>query len=149
MSSPIDWIREFCLSLPHSTEDVQWENNLLFRIAKKIYCIVPLEPQTTVKICFKCTPESFAELVEMDGVIPAPYLARNHWVALVDWGALRQTEIKESVRDSYRLVFEKLPKRLQISLSEPESSEMQSPRKRPGLGKPRRTGVAVKKSGKK
>jgi predicted DNA-binding protein (MmcQ/YjbR family) len=118
MASHIDWVREFCLALPHTTEDIQWGNDLLFRIAKKIYCVLTLEPQAAVKFSFKCTPEKFAELVEIDGIIPAPYMARNHWVAIVELGALRQPEIKELIRGSHALVFEKLPKKTQRELSE-------------------------------
>src|SRR5215470_537979 len=118
MPSHIDWVRELCLSLPQTTEDIQWENDLLFRVAKKIYCVVPLEPEAAVKLSFKCTPEKFAELVEIDGIIPAPYMARNHWVAFVDMNALRQSEIRELIRNSYNLVVEKLPKKLQAELRE-------------------------------
>src|ERR1700687_4728867 len=48
MSSHIDWVRAFCLSLPHVTEDIQWEDNLLFRIAKKMFCVVSLRPAARV-----------------------------------------------------------------------------------------------------
>ena len=116
MPSHIEWVREFCLSLPHTTEDIQWENDLLFRIVKKIYCVVCLEPKAATKLSFKCTPEKFAELVEIEGIIPAPYMARNHWVAMVKMDALRQNQIKELIRKSYRLVFEKLPKKTQAGL---------------------------------
>ena len=44
MPSYLDWVRAFCLSLPHATEDVQWEHDLLFRIAGKMFCIANLEP---------------------------------------------------------------------------------------------------------
>jgi len=117
MPSAVDWIRELCLSLPETTEDIQWESDLLFRIARKIYCVVPLEPQAPVKLSFKCTPEKFAELVEVEGIIPAPYMARNHWVAFVDLNALRREEIKELIRHSYRLVVAKLPKKIQQELA--------------------------------
>jgi predicted DNA-binding protein (MmcQ/YjbR family) len=114
----IDWIRDFCRALPHTTEDVQWEHNLLFRIAGKIFCIANLEPGNgPSKIAFKCTPEKFAELVEIEGIIPAPYMARNHWVALTEMSALRQAEIKECIRNSYQLVLEKLPKKTQAALN--------------------------------
>jgi predicted DNA-binding protein (MmcQ/YjbR family) len=130
MPSHIDWIREFCLSLPHATEDVQWENNLLFRIAKKMFCITSLEPSARVKFCFKCSPEKFAELVEIEGVIPAPYMARNHWVGIVELSALRQPEIKELIQTSYQLVFEKLPKKLQAELNRNKSAPKAMVRKR-------------------
>jgi len=130
MPSHIDWIRELCLSLPNSTEDIQWENDLLFRVAKKIYCVVPLEPEAAVKLSCKCTPEKFAELVEIDGIIPAPYMARNHWVAFVDMNALRQSEIRELIRNSYNLVVEKLPKKLQAELSEQRPQPLRKKRQK-------------------
>ena len=118
MPSYIDWVRDYCRSLPHTTEDVQWEHNLLFRIAGKIYCIANLEPgMSPTKISFKCTPETFAELVEIEGIVPAPYMARNHWVSLTEMNALRQAEIKELIRNSYELVLEKLPKKTQAALA--------------------------------
>ena len=117
MASYIDWVREFCLSLPHATEDVQWEHDLLFRIAGKMFCVANMEPQLVpTKIAFKCTPEKFAELVEVEGIIPAPYMARNHWVAMIEMDALRQPELRELIRGSYELVLEKLPKKTQAGL---------------------------------
>jgi predicted DNA-binding protein (MmcQ/YjbR family) len=117
MPSYLDWIRAFCLSLPHVTEGVQWEHDLLFRIAGKMFCVANLEPaMSPTKIAFKCTPEKFAELVEIDGIIPAPYMARNHWVAMLDMNALRQPEIKELIEESYRMILAKLPKKTQTEL---------------------------------
>lgn len=138
MASHIDWLREFCLSLPHTTEDVQWGNDLLFRIARKIYCVVCLEPDAPVKLCFKCTPEKFAELVEVEGIIPAPYMARNHWVALVDANALRQAEIKELVHHSYQLVFERLPKKAQAEMNRQPAARPAAARKKSARGGSRR-----------
>jgi predicted DNA-binding protein (MmcQ/YjbR family) len=112
MASYIDWAREVCLSLPHATEDVQWEHNLLFRIAGKMFCIANLEPELSrTKIAFKCTPERFAELVEVEGIIPAPYMARNHWVAILEMDALRRAELEDLLRTSYEMVRDKLPKK--------------------------------------
>jgi len=117
MSSYLDWVRAFCLSLPHATEDVQWEHDLLFRIAGKMFCVANLEPgMSPTKIAFKCTQEKFAELTEIEGIIPAPYMARNHWVAMLDMSALRQPEIKELIQESYQLILEKLPKKTQAGL---------------------------------
>lgn len=118
MPSYVERVREFCLSLPGTTEKVQWEHNLLFLIGGKMYCIANLEPgMGPSKIAFKCTPEKFAELVEIEGVIPAPYLARNHWVALTEIEALRQNEIRSLIRGSYGLVMAKLPKKTKAALA--------------------------------
>jgi len=37
-------------------------------------------------LAFKCAPETFAEMIERDGVIPAPYLARAEFHAVVPLG---------------------------------------------------------------
>ncbi len=118
MPAYIDWVREYCRTLPHTTEDVQWEHDLLFRIAGKIYCVANLEPGLgPTKVSFKCTPERFAELVEMEGIIPAPYMARNYWISLTEMNALRPAEIKQLIGNSYRLVLQKLPKKTQAALA--------------------------------
>ncbi|HKV93116.1 MAG TPA: MmcQ/YjbR family DNA-binding protein [Candidatus Angelobacter sp.] len=119
MPTYIDWAREVCLALPHATEDVKWEHNLLFRIGGKMFCVANLEPAISpTRIAFKCTPERFAELVEIEGIIPAPYMAHNKWVAVLELGALRQAELKELIQASYQLVLQKLPRKMQASLAE-------------------------------
>jgi predicted DNA-binding protein (MmcQ/YjbR family) len=112
----IESVRSYCLSLPHVDEKVQWGNDLLFRIAEKMFAVVALEPSHGVLLSFKCTPEKFAELVELDGIIPAPYMARNHWVGLERFDALPDRELKPLLKNAYQLVMAKLPKKVQASL---------------------------------
>jgi predicted DNA-binding protein (MmcQ/YjbR family) len=106
----IDSVREICRALPGTTEDIKWGQDLVFSIGGKMYAVVCLEPPHTV--AFKCTPEEFAELVERDGIIPAPYLARAMWVQEQAIGdALDRQELRTLLRASYELVQAKLPKR--------------------------------------
>ena len=82
-----------------------------------MYCVANLEPgMGPSKIIFKCAPEVFAEMVEREGMIPAPYMARNHWVSVTEIELFRQPELKERIAASYQLVFDKLPKRTQAQL---------------------------------
>jgi predicted DNA-binding protein (MmcQ/YjbR family) len=111
----LEGIRKYCLSLPHATEGMQWGDNLLFRIGEKIFAIVALD-QAPPQLAFKCTPEEFAELVEREGIIPAPYMARNHWVLLESPDALPRAELKRLVKDSYEMVAAKLPKKVRVEL---------------------------------
>lgn len=113
----IDWIRKLCLSLPHTTETVQWGNDLVFKVSGKMFAVAPLEGETHL-VSFKCTPETFAELTEKPGIIPAPYLARAHWVTLQSESALPAREVQSLIREAYALVFAKLPKKVQASLKE-------------------------------
>jgi len=116
----LDWLRAHCMSLPHTTEHVQWGDDLVFKIGGKMYVVAPLIEHKVV-LSFKCTPEEFAELIERPGIIPAPYMARMHWVALEKMDALSRAEIKQRISRSYDLVLGKLPKKLQVQLSKTSS----------------------------
>ncbi|HEX4077237.1 MAG TPA: MmcQ/YjbR family DNA-binding protein [Candidatus Acidoferrales bacterium] len=112
----IDWVREHCLSLPHTTEKVQWEDNLVFKVGEKMYAVVGLEPREHW-ISFKCSAEEFAALTERPGIIPAPYLARAQWVALETEDALSRDEMRRLLAEAHSLIFAKLPKSVQKKLS--------------------------------
>ena len=116
----IESLREYCLSFPHATEDIQWGNDLLFRIGGKIFAGVGLESHDSSPnhLSFKCTPETFSELIERDGIIPAPYTARYHWIALERFDALKDAEIKHLIKLSYEMVLSKLPKKIKIQFEQ-------------------------------
>lgn len=112
----VESIRHFCLSLPRATEDIQWGDDLLFRVGGKIFAIIDLNPQTPTRLSFKCTPEQYAELIEHEGIIPAPYLARYHWVTLERLDILSSSELKRFIENSYLLVFDRLPRKVKAQL---------------------------------
>jgi len=102
----VDSIRQFCLSFPQATENLQWGDDLCFKASGKIFAIVSLGsiPQG---LCFKCTPEKFAELVEQEGITPAPYVGRYKWVLLESLDVLRDGELRDLIRESYAMVAAK------------------------------------------
>ncbi len=111
----VELVRHYCLALPHTTESLQWGDNLVFKVGGKMFAIVALEPGD-VWISFKCSPEDFGELTERPGVVPAPYLSRAHWVALESEDALSTTELKRLLRQGYETVRAKLPRKAQDEL---------------------------------
>ena len=111
----IESLRRFCLSLPHVTEGVQWDNDLLFRVGNKMFAVASLDI-TPTRVSFKCTPEKFAELVEREGITPAAYMARIHWVTLHRLDALEEAETESLIRGSYEMVWAKLTKKLRAEL---------------------------------
>ena len=105
----IDTIRTICLALPGATEDIKWDYDLVFSVGGRMFAVVCLEPPHTV--AFKCTPERFAELVERDGIFPAPYLARAMWVQEQGIGeTLDRRELTHLLHASYDLVLARLPR---------------------------------------
>jgi len=117
----LEKIREYCLSLPHVTEEVLWQKDLVFKIGGKMFAVIGLDAGPASQFSFKCTPEEFAELTERHGIIPAPYAARYHWVSVEKPGALNQAEVKRLIKDSYEMVKGKLSKKAQALLGQSES----------------------------
>jgi predicted DNA-binding protein (MmcQ/YjbR family) len=111
----IDQLRKLCLSFPGTTEQIQWEDDLLFKVAGKMFAVTALVP-AKVWISFKTSDENFAELTERPGVIPAPYLARAKWIALESREALPIPELTQLLRESYELVLAKLPRKQQEAI---------------------------------
>jgi predicted DNA-binding protein (MmcQ/YjbR family) len=109
----VDGLRQICLAMPGVAEDVKWAQDLCFCVGGKMFVVVNLEPPH--QMSFKCTPEGFAELIEREGIIPAPYLARAMWVQETELGAaLERRELERLLRTSYELVRAKLPKSKRI-----------------------------------
>ena len=105
----IDGVRSFCRTLPQVTEDIKWGHDLCFCVWGKMFTVVSLERPHS--IAFKCTPESFGELIERPGIIPAPYMARNMWVLEQELGdVLDRRELESLIKTSYDLVVAKLPR---------------------------------------
>ena len=131
----IDALRQYCLAFPHTTENVQWGCDLCFKVDGKLFAVTPLEP-APVQLSFKCTAEMFAELCERPGVRPAPYMARAQWVALERLSTLPDSELRELIAESYRLVWERLPKKRQQELNagKPEAKRVRAT----GAGKAKR-----------
>ena len=111
-----EWLRKLCLSFPGTTEQIQWGYDLLFKVGGKMFAITPLEP-APVCLSFKASPEKFAELTERQNIIPAPYLARAQWVALQTRDAVARNELAGLLRESYEMIFAKLPKKMQETIA--------------------------------
>jgi len=114
--------RSFLLGLPDVCETMQWGDNLVYWVADKaiggkMFALVSLEPDHGAVLSFAAGPERFSELVEIEGVFPAPYFARAHWVAVERWNTLPAAELKELLRAARELVYEKLPVKTRAMLA--------------------------------
>ena len=112
----LDTLREICLAQPGATEEVQWENHLLFKVGGKMFCITDLDDANNTT--FKVPDEDYDELVAGDVFIPAPHLARAKWVKVAEARKLKLADWKSYIAQSYKLVRAKLTKKVQASLGE-------------------------------
>jgi predicted DNA-binding protein (MmcQ/YjbR family) len=107
-------LEKLCFSLKGTTTDIKWGNDLCYLIGSKMYCVTSLNQP--MKVSMKVQAEEFGELTERDGIIPAPYMARNNWVFVEKSNALTPAEWKFFVRQSYELVFAKLSRKIKMQI---------------------------------
>jgi len=106
-------IRAFCLSLPHVTEAFKM-HHAAFQIGGKTFAMLNLEVEGR-PLCFKCSPDDFPELVEIDGVMQAPYMAKTQWVAVQEFDTLPVKELKAWLMKSREVTWAKLSKKAQAA----------------------------------
>ena len=111
----LEALRKLALSLPGTSVVEQW-GGLVFKVADKVFLMLTLEAGTLDGVVFKCTPEEFDGLTDIDGVGQAPYFAKRHWVRVGDLMALPADELERRIRRSYDLVVAKLPRKTQATL---------------------------------
>ena len=104
----IEQLRQFCLSFPGATEDIKWGADLCFCVGGKMFCVTGAD-SAEGGMSFKCTPEKFDELIEREGIDPAAYVGRYKWVHVEKADTVSAPELKDLIKTSYQLVFDKLP----------------------------------------
>jgi predicted DNA-binding protein (MmcQ/YjbR family) len=104
------------MGLPHVTERFQI-HHAGFQIGGKTFAMLNLEVEG-LPLCFKCSPEDFEELVEIPGVMQAPYMAKKQWVAITEFDTLPGAELKVWLVKARAIMLGKLSKKLQAELAE-------------------------------
>lgn len=114
----VEALRALCAGWPAVHEDVKWGNDLVFTVGGRMFCVLDLSGGEAGRLSFKVDAERFLEYTDRPGVLPAPYLARAHWISVESaqaggGRALSDPALAEAIRHSYELVFARLPKRQQ------------------------------------
>lgn len=107
-------LQKFCLSLPATTEDIKWDNDLCFSIGGKMFCVMSLE--LPFKCSFKVRDDEFDELSNTNGFLSAPYMARAKWVMVTKPSVLNKKEWEKFIMQSYELVKARLTRKTKKEL---------------------------------
>lgn len=113
----VEQLREICLSFPHATEDLPFDEwTLCFKVAGKIFAITSLNaPELSINL--KCDPDKAIELREKyEDVSPGYHMNKNHWNTVKCIGSVPDHCVKEWIADSYNLVCKGLPARIKKEL---------------------------------
>ena len=128
-------LRAFLLGLPDVVETMQWGANLVFwvgdkAIGGKMFALVNLdEPRESANgkrhlvLSYAAGPEHYPELVERDGLVPAPYMAKNFWVAAESWSVFTTAEWQRELRAAHALTLAKLPPKARKVLAMPPAEQ--------------------------
>jgi predicted DNA-binding protein (MmcQ/YjbR family) len=114
---------------------MQWGDNLVFwvgdkAIGGKMFALVNLDvddgrerDKNSAVISYAAGPERYSELLEVEGIIPAPYMARIYWVAVERWDVFRLAEWERELGAAHAITFNKLPPKTRAALALPPAHQ--------------------------
>jgi predicted DNA-binding protein (MmcQ/YjbR family) len=130
-------LRAFLLTLPHVAETMQWGANLVFwvgdkAIGGKMFAVLDLDEPANLNsavrkphplLSYAAGPHRYSELLELEGLIPAPYFARAHWVAALRWDVFPVADWQRELRAAHALTLAKLPPKVRASFALPAAKQ--------------------------
>jgi predicted DNA-binding protein (MmcQ/YjbR family) len=134
----VERVRAYLLSLPHVVETLQWGANLVFwvgdkAIGGKMFAVIdldePAHPESAAArkprphLSYAAGSARFSELVEIDGLMPAPYFARAYWVGVLHWDVFTPSEWHRELRAAHEMTFAKLPPKTRKALALPVAEQ--------------------------
>lgn len=100
-----DKLRNLCLSFPDAVEEIKFGSDVYYSVAGEVFCTTSADVDSGVS--FQVNAEEFREMSRREGIIPAPYLARKHWVYVLAFSWLSKKEWERYIQQSYQLALEK------------------------------------------
>ena len=109
-------VEKFCLSQTGATLSVQWGGERVYKVGGKMFAMLGAREDKPHHLFFKAGETSFHILTHVRHIIPAPYLARAHWVYLERLDALNTKELKAYLARAHALVAMALSKKKRAAL---------------------------------
>ena len=107
----LESLRKYCRTLPGATVDIKWGADECHCVGGKMFAVFGTHQKKPANVAFKCEPSRFLELTDVPGMVPAPYLARAHWVQVQEAKALTDAQARELVARSHAIIMGKLTKK--------------------------------------
>lgn len=111
----IETFRDYCLSLPGSSEKMPFDKFfhgkhafLAFYAAGRMFCYFDIDAFDCCNI--RCRPEQIGELEARYMAVERPYnLSPEHWISVRFDGDVPDEELKRLVRQSYEIALDLRP----------------------------------------
>jgi predicted DNA-binding protein (MmcQ/YjbR family) len=109
-------LQALCGHWPGVTRDTKWGVDMVFSVGGKMFAVMPSDGSEGGRLSFKVDDDRFLALTDQAGIIPAPYLARAHWISITEPQRFATAELAAYILDAYTLIRAKLTKKLQAEL---------------------------------
>jgi predicted DNA-binding protein (MmcQ/YjbR family) len=113
-------LKKFCSDLPAVTSHLAKPpaNILVYSVGEKNFAWFKTSDPEKWRFSFRVSPERFIELTDMPGIRPARYMARFHWVTIVDVRTMPEEYLKELVQWAYEKALGGLSRKRRQALFE-------------------------------
>ena len=112
-----DEFDSLCRSLTGTSNVIQWGGASVWKVGGKIFAVCAVWGEgPDEKISFKCSDLSYQILCELEGVIPAPYLARAKWVQVLSNASLADEDIQSYIVEAHSIIAGKLTRKARTEL---------------------------------
>ena len=126
----VETVKELCSAYPGAFSKLYGppSNILVYYVGGKKFAYFKTSEPEQWRFSFRTSVERFLELTDVPGFKPARYMARFHWVTVVNVAAVPDAELRELITSSYELALTR-PKgrRFGISGSRPNNSSKPTP----------------------
>ena len=117
----IELIRETCLQIYPTQEEIKWNRHLCFTVHEKIYLTLDLDA-APISACFKVPKEDFIDIANQHNFKQAPYFAKGQWLQIEDISLISKRECEHYIQQSFNLIKSQLPKRVQDTLNKKQKT---------------------------
>src|SRR5690606_31303439 len=107
----IEVFREYCLSLPGTSESLPFgPNTLVFKVGSKMFALTDIDLFESINL--KCDPEKAIELrARYPEVKPGYHMNKRHWNSIMISPLISNQQYFDWIRESYDLVFGNLSRK--------------------------------------
>jgi predicted DNA-binding protein (MmcQ/YjbR family) len=112
-------LKRYCLSFPGAESRLYGHpsNIVVYFVGGKRFAWFKTSEPEQWRFSIRTTSERFLELTDVPGIKPARFMARFHWVTIVDVRTVPEDYLRELVNWSYQKAFRALPRRLQTAIT--------------------------------
>lgn len=112
-------VQDHCSSFPGACAALSGApgNVLVYSVGEKYFAYFKTSDPEKWRFSIRVTPDRFLELTGVQGIRPARYMGRFHWITIVEVRTVPAAYLQELIAWSYHRALSSLPKRKQAAIA--------------------------------